>query len=285
LTVIVDSLQRPVDMEYADLDNDGDEDLIVSQFGNWVGRLEWFENTGQGNYARHTLLAKTGPTSIIVEDLNEDGHQDIVAMITQAEESIYALINEGAGSFRTKRLLQLPPTYGSLTFEYIDMDGDGIKDIVHIAGDNADYEAILKPYHGVRIYKGFTDLTFEERYFYPVNGAYEAAVDDFDGDGDYDIAVISFFPDYSAGAKESLMMLENISGEVFDFSGFVLPGHALGRWDVMDSGDVDDDGDPDLVLGSFVVSDPYGNVGGAQESTMQKGPMVMLLRNEWNHAF
>lgn len=283
LETVLDGLQRPVDMAFADFDGDGDEDIVVAQFGNWAGKLEWFENDAKGKYDRHLLIQKTGAVKVLVEDLNGDGLMDIMAMISQGDESIYALINRGKGQFREKRLLQLPPTHGSVTFEYVDMDGDGIKDIVHVAGDNADYEAILKPYHGIRIYRGTGSLTFEEKYFHPINGAYKALPADFDGDGDLDMAVISFFPDYNHSGKESLMILENNSnGELFDFSGFTLKGFNQGRWNVMDTGDADGDGDIDLMVGSFVISDPYGRQESVFNSELMNGPMMMLLENRWN---
>ncbi len=282
LTNVISGLQRPVDMAFADFDHDGDEDVVVAQFGNWAGKLEWFENKGSEQYDRHLLINKTGPSQVITEDLNNDGLTDILAMITQGDESIYALINQGEGNFREKRLLQLPPTYGSVTFEYLDMDNDGIKDIVHVAGDNADYEAILKPYHGIRIFKGLDSLSFQETYFYPVHGAYKGLPADYDGDGDLDIAVISFFPGYPDSAGEALMMLENKS--IMDsliFEGFTISGYDIGRWNVMDKGDIGQDGKPDLLLGSYVIRDPYGRQENVAAQWMKDSPMLLVLKNQW----
>ncbi len=283
LANVISGLQRPVDMAFADFDHDGDEDVVVAQFGNWAGKLEWFENSGDEQYKRHQLINKTGPSRVIAEDLNEDGLTDILAMITQGDESVYALMNQGGGNFQEKRLLQLPPTYGSVTFEYLDIDNDGIKDIIHVAGDNADYEAILKPYHGIRVYKGLGGLDFQEIYFYPVDGAYEALPADYDGDGDLDIAVISFFPGYPDSAGEALMMLENKSvRDSLIFDGFTISGYDLGRWNVMDKGDINRDGRPDLLLGSYVISDPYGRQEKVAAQWMKDSPMLLVLKNQWN---
>lgn len=282
LKTVIEGLQRPVDMAFADFDNDGDEDVVIAQFGNWAGRLEWFENIGEEQYKRHLLFQKTGSSKVVAEDLDDDGLTDILVMVAQGDESIYALINQGAGKFNSQKLLQLPPTYGSVTFEYLDIDNDGRKDIIHVAGDNADYEAILKPYHGVRVFKGSDNLVFEEVYFHPVHGAYKALPADFDGDGDLDIGVISFFPDYSDSAKESLMMLENKSvGDSLVFEGFALPGYGKGRWNVMDSGDVNQDGAPDLILGSFVIKDPYSSQQDVKTQWLRDSPMLMVLKNQW----
>lgn len=280
--VLIDSLQRPVDVEYADFDQDGDEDVVVAQFGNWAGILEWFENK-EGDYQRHTLIPITGAEEIQVEDLNQDGLPDMLAMIAQGEESIFALINQGQGQFQIRKILQVPPTHGSVTFQYLDFNGDGRKDIIHVTGDNADYEAIPKPYHGIRIYLGKGNLEFADPYFIPQNGAYKAIPADFDGDGDLDLASISFFPDYSGQAKEGFLMLENqSSGDSLKFNAFTIPQFRMGRWIAMDAGDFDQDGDPDLVLGSFVVQNPYGDQQGLKQNWLKNSPMFIILLNEWD---
>src|SRR5690606_32561781 len=51
----LDGLQRPVHVSYADLDGDGREDLVISEFGNLVGRLAWYRQLPEGGYERHVL--------------------------------------------------------------------------------------------------------------------------------------------------------------------------------------------------------------------------------------
>jgi hypothetical protein len=82
-----------------------------------------------------------------------------------------------------------------------------------------------------------------------MNGAYGVFAADFDGDGDLDIAAISWFPDYEKYPDEGFVYLRNDGGG--RFQPFVLPETRQGRWLVMDVADLDGDGDPDVVMGSF----------------------------------
>src|SRR5436190_2538681 len=51
-SVILDSLERPVNATYADLNQDGKEDIIISEFGFRTGYLNWYENKGNNKYEK-----------------------------------------------------------------------------------------------------------------------------------------------------------------------------------------------------------------------------------------
>lgn len=150
--------------------------------------------------------------------------------------------------------MHFPPTWGSSTFSLVDLDGDGDEDIVHCAGDNADFGPVLKPYHGVRLYFNAGDQTFSDPIFLPLHGAYGAIPADFDLDGDVDVAAISFFPDYAGRPLEGFVFFENTGSWVFTQS--TIAESMYGRWIVMDAGDIDHDGDLDLALGSLTFEVP-----------------------------
>ena len=248
--ILVSGLQRPVHVDFGDLDGDGLEDIVICEFGNHTGALSWWKQDADGNYQRNVLRNMPGATKAYIKDLNKDGKPDIIALFGQGDEGIFIYYNQGNGQFIEENVFRFPASYGSSYFNLFDFDGDGHEDIIFTAGDNADYDPVLKPYHGIRIFQNDGANQFNEIFFYPLNGAYSAIPMDFDQDGDIDIAAISFFPDYENSPEESFIYLENKGDMNFEASTFA--GSSDGRWIVMDAGDIDGDGDVDLILGSMI---------------------------------
>ena len=248
VTIVIDSLQRPLQAIYADLNDDHKEDIVITEFGFRHGSLSWFENQGGQRFKKHFLRALPGATCSEVFDFNNDGMPDIVALMAQGDEGVFIYYNEGGEKFREERVVQFPPVYGSNYFQLIDFNHDGWMDILTTQGDNADYSLVAKAYHGVRIFLNNGKNQFDERYFLPQYGSQKAIPADFDKDGDLDIASIAFFPDYEKAPMESFIYWENKGDTSFTRSSF--PGATDGRWLTMDAGDFDGDGDADLILGN-----------------------------------
>ena len=274
--ILLDSLQRPVHASYADLNQDGKEDIVIAEFGNQTGALSWFENTTGTNYAKHILRALPGAVRTQVYDFNRDGKPDIIALMAQGDEGIFIYYNQGNGHFREERILQLPPSYGSNYFELADFNGDGHPDIVATNGDNGDYPPILKAYHGIRIYLNDGHNHFKEKLFLPVNGAGKVIARDFDRDGDLDLASIAYFPDFDHSPEEGFIYWENKGGLSFEPSSFKEV--SAGRWLTMDAGDIDGDGDLDIILGNAFF--PLGYIPEYLKKRWARySPSVLVLKN------
>ncbi|WDE96481.1 VCBS repeat-containing protein [Lentisphaera profundi] len=69
-------LERPHTMDIADLDNDGDIDILAC--GNDSKRLEWYENDGKGNFTRHIISENQQAYDVSIRDINGDGKLDFV---------------------------------------------------------------------------------------------------------------------------------------------------------------------------------------------------------------
>ena len=272
-TAFIDSLQRPVQITPVDLNNDGKTDYVICEFGFLTGALSWWENLGNNHFKKHVILNTPGAIKVYIQDYNHDGLPDIWTLFAQGDENISLFTNKGNGTFDQQKVLRFPPSYGSSYFELDDFNKDGYPDIVYTCGDNADYSTVLKPYHGVYIFMNDGTNHFSKKYFFPINGCYKAVARDYDGDGDLDIAAISFFADYEKQPEEGFVYLKNTGG--LNFHPYSLPEAGEGRWLTMDAGDIDGDGKIDLILGNFSI----GPVMMKHKVDWKLTPPFMILKN------
>ena len=272
---LLEKLRRPVQLAAADFNKDKLQDIVVCHFGNNIGALVLYLNMGNGTYRPVALKELPGALKAEITDLNQDGLPDIVALFAQGTEAVKVFYNRGGAHFEERNLIQFPPIYGLSHFELADFNQDGFPDIVVSNGDNADYSPVIKPYHGVRVYLNDGKHNFKKAFFYAMPGAFKVVARDFDQDGDLDIAAISFFPDFERAPERSFVYLEQ--EDKLKFSPKTLPASQLGHWLTMDAGDVDGDGDEDIVLGSFTGT-PAPAV--FQNTWLQKGPGVVVLQNQ-----
>lgn len=275
---LLSDLPRTTDIAFGDFNEDGREDFALCVYGNFIGRYSWFENKGGDRYEEHVLLDKPGALRSVVHDFDGDGHQDLGVLVAQALESFFIFTGDGKGHFTRHLIFQRQPSWGHSGFELADFNKDGLMDLLVTNGDNADFSTSpTKPYHGIRIYMNRGDLRFEEAWFFHLNGAYKAVARDFDRDGDLDIAAISFFPDYEHSPRESFVYLEN-QGKGLEFKASTFRECISGRWLTMDAGDLDGDGDEDIVLGSLVKM-PTPVPEFLKKTWEEQGPSVLILRN------
>lgn len=270
---LFESLARPVQITGADLNGDGLTDYLLCEFGNLTGALTWMENLGNGKFRRQVISAVPGAIKAYIRDENKDGLPDLWVLFAQGDERISLFTNMGNGKFNEQRILSFPPSYGSSYFEFADFNHDGHPDIVYTCGDNADYSTVLKPYHGVYIFLNDKKNNFTQKYFFPINGCYKAIARDFDGDGDLDIAAISFFADYTLQPEEGFVYLENKGN--FEFQPYTIPECKSGRWLTMDAADLDGDGKTDILLGNFSIAPTFRK----SAVSWTQGPPFLFLKN------
>jgi len=273
---ILKDLPRATDTQFADLNGDGRTDFAICLFGNSAGRFSWFENAGDGEYKEHPLIEKAGAAKCVLQDFSGDGKVDIAVLIAQELESLLIFKNDGKGNFTSETVFQRHPLFGHTYFEPVDFNRDGRMDFLVTNGDNGEYPSPTKKYHGVRVYLNKGEGRFEEKFFFPLNGAFKAVARDFDGDGDLDLAAISFFPDYERSPEESFVFLENRGGQQFAVATFRET--ISGRWLTMDAADIDGDNDLDLILGSHIHG-PSEVPDFLMKDWEKGGPPFVVLRN------
>ncbi|WP_405396926.1 FG-GAP-like repeat-containing protein [Maribacter sp. Asnod2-G09] len=252
--ILQDSLHRPVHTLYIDLNNNGNEEIIISEFGNLKGKLTLLEKDEYGFYKNKTLLNVPGTIRVIAKDMDRDGKQDLVVMAAQGDEAMYILYQRENLTFELDKVIRFSPVYGSSWFELVDYNGDGFDDIITVNGDNADKSIFHKPYHGMRIHLNDGNNNFKETFFFPLNGATRVIANDFDQDGDVDFALLATFPDYEKHPDYNIVYLRNEDSTNYNFTSEHFTDTKLGRWFLMDTADIDNDGDDDLVLSALNYS-------------------------------
>lgn len=245
--VETDMLARPVYGMWEDIENDGKPDFLLCNYGNNGGNISIYMD---GDFeSTPTLLGGSGARKLELVDLNHDGKLDIVALFCQGNERLSVFYSKANGQFESEKvLIRFSPVMGSSYFEMQDMNGDGEIDLLMSNGDNWDYSSVLKPYHGFRIYENLGDGVFKESWFYPQFGAAKVMAVDLDDDGDLDLATIAFYDELENPAHQFLLF-ENTGNLTFQPK--YISEAAMGKWMTMDVGDIDADGDEDIVLGAY----------------------------------
>jgi len=219
------------DADIADIDNDGDNDVVLSAFNNSGGIL-LLRNNGNGVFAPSiSLTSGRSIQSSAISDIDGDGLLDIVYPVASPRR-VEWLRNTGNATFAA------PVTIGTgldtpVSIEATDLSGDGIPDVA-VAYFNT---------FAVSILIGNGNGTFQASVNYPIGRrATDMEIADFDGDGLLDIVTANS----QAVNNQEISLLRNTGGGIFASSVNVPATNALG----LAVADLDGDNDIDIVVGN-----------------------------------
>ena len=248
----------------ADIDGDGDIDVISALFS--TNTVAWHENTEGDGSAWFTYLINEdagGIRSVFAADLDGDGDIDVISGSPNDNTVAWYENTAGNGSEWTKRIITDSASGIYSTFA-ADIDGDGDMDVVSGWGeDTVAWHENTAGDGSVWTTHDITDLAGASVDF--VEKVYVA---DLDGDGDMDVLSASYHDD-------KIAWYENVLGDGSAWNGYVISIDADGAFSVA-AGDLDTDGDMDVISGSELDGKAtwYENIDG--EGTFEERAPLLI---------
>ncbi|MFH2020374.1 MAG: DUF2341 domain-containing protein, partial [archaeon] len=240
-----------------DFDNDGDLDIVFSSYndGDYYSSPQIFWNNGVGGFTTSSSLTPmNGSKGVGVADLDDDGDLDLVfnsycansacSVVLNAQAFIYW--NNGTGGYPNRTEMRIDG--GGSGIAIADFNNDGTQDILLTPYNDGDWSVQS------RIYWNNGNRDFSQSSVLPTHagglwGGGGTFVDDFDYDGDFDIAMAIYYDGD-----------ETISPEIFwnngtgNFSSTTFLA-SMNRQGGVTGGDIDLDGDVDLVFTNYYDGD------------------------------
>ncbi|MEM9798799.1 MAG: VCBS repeat-containing protein [Planctomycetota bacterium] len=230
----------------ADLDGDGVLDVAYVESND---RVTWRRGDGAGSFGQAKSLVNTAVPSriraVALADFDGDGNVDVLA--TNYFIGLVLWRGTGGGFFLPQE--NYPDPNPMVRLEVGDLEGDGDLDVVS-------YYNVF-PDSGLAIHE-WTGSRFAPPFNVPTDRTWEVALADLDDDGDLDAAYVG---------DQVVRWVRNDHPNGWSAgTPLVLPAGLLSE--SIAAGDVDGDGDDDLVVH---CSDPVGGAGAVV--LFRQGPM------------
>lgn len=218
---------------FADIDLDGDEDLLIGRRESGPDFIDFYRNDGFGNFtlAMTQQLATEFPATIAVGDIDNDGDPD--AIIAGRSADVISIVRSTGSAIA--EATSLPINAAAEEVALADFNNDGQLDIAAISSGNPSATVYFNDGGGT----SFTSSTFS-----PLP-AFGLDVADFDNDGDMDIVAAGFGT--GPGGSE-LVILPSSGDGTFGFT-TILP-ETMAAFDVV-AGDFNRDGAADIAVALF----------------------------------
>ncbi|MEQ9467844.1 MAG: FG-GAP-like repeat-containing protein [Ekhidna sp.] len=243
----------PGNVRIADLDNDGNPDIIV---GNGSDRtFHIYLGNGDFTFGSANPISITGPintSSLNVADFNNDGRLDVVSLpFRESNQGITVMKNTSQpGSVSFVQQTGITSNAQRINVETADFDEDGLIDIVATNQQLARVEV----YRNTSTVNG--DITFAAGINVTITGAGPSGVDvgDMNGDGQPDLII------GSTTTIDDLFVIENTSTGSISFATPTAIPTTNTNQNVV-AGDLNGDARPDIAFVHNIASGQPGSLG------------------------
>jgi hypothetical protein len=257
--IITNSLDESRYVTAADIDGDGDMDVLATDLFNDL--VVWYENTnGLGNFGTQQIITSSLdlPKMVIAEDVDGDGDLDVIIASRLDNKITWQENIDGLGSFGSQKIITSNALNVASVF-IADINGDGIKDVICDSSSNDNgYPSWYENLDGLGNFGAQQEITQD------TVGSNYVIADDLDNDGDMDVLNIEF-------GGETIAWYENDG--LGNFGAKQIISFNITSRNII-SVDLDNDGDKDILynyqeigLEGFVVwkaNDGLGTFGTTQ---------------------
>ena len=238
-------------VEIGDVDGDGADDLVFAVRA-FRGRIAILRGRGDGTFQEpEQIPLGREPRCVLLRDLDGDGDLDLVGMNHQ-EPVVQILLNDGAGRFTAAPDVLVGGASVGIPYpqamEAVDLDGDGDLDLVAVCTGSS----------RLAVMRNRGDATFDlaeawrpTRVAGEVGGMSTVAIGDLDGDGDPDPVVPLIL--LQSFSHAGVFTNESTTGGIALDRDAAAPTTGTGGYAfTVAVGDLDGDGDPDVVTGHAI---------------------------------
>jgi hypothetical protein len=233
---LTQSAFKPESIFAADLDGDGDQDVLSSSWAD--DKISWYENTnGLGDFSKQKIISTDTnyPVYVVSSDIDGDGDMDVLSASRQDNKIAWYENLDGQGNFGDQQIISSTESNANYIYT-VDLDEDG------------DMDVLTSSYDGIAWYINTNGLgQFSSRQVISASSFqnYSPVAADLDGDGDLDIASTARY----SGGNNELAWYENTDGQqTYIRHGITTNIDAANSTFVTD---IDQDGDIDIIAAAY----------------------------------